>query len=571
MRFALGDVISVRACTFAAYPPNLIHDDRVFVRVIAKHKRLPYYSIEVHSTRGNLWTCADKDFWDLLPNAENKFVCDVHSDWIGDPASRLEISGALPAAHQFNPSTFVPFGKSKTKPPTRLKPGGSMDKKEHTAMDVARVNIGDEITARFNGKAFRAVVFGKIAGGLIVEHPMGIVVTNPTWHNAQYAPGKSPNGEMLLAINPKDVTSLARDANSVVNIGDRVSCKIGSKWVSDAIVYAISKDRLRVAVGHALNGNFSEQTPTDEWIVAGCRFAWKYMLSMEDVTLEQSAVGKSPPKPPKPQVGDKYKTVSGHTVTIAAIRENEEVAYLCVYEPGVDAGLSRWTVTDAWRKRNYHIKILDKFTVGEHSAWFYSFNSLIELVKAASDSEREEKVQMNEEKKTEGFMQMCKDDMEEAAYRGAARQITKGTRAILVAFLKSQGAKKAWIKAIVEMSESDWGCSMISWGLGVVLTYAPHLRENAHCQILAKEFRVEGLGSAVSQVGDIFRAQFEPMILKAVASLPTPPAEKLRILEEEKKGRRVADPTVNAAQAEQEAIATEAALKEQKPVAQANI
>ena len=138
---------------------------------------------------------------------------------------------------------------------------------------------------------------------------------------------------------------------------------------------------------------------------------------------------------------------------------------------------------------------------------------------------------MNKKESSEGasLVETVSADFSDAGYRVAAKQISKGTRTMLIKLLRNQGAKRAQIKAVSELLETEAGLAMISVGLGWALKYMPGLADNPRAQFLAKEFRVDGLATGGNLLFGSAMDTFLPMILSQLQSLPEPP--KLRVLE----------------------------------------
>lgn len=168
------------------------------------------------------------------------------------------------------------------------------------------------------------------------------------------------------------------------------------------------------------------------------------------------------------------------------------------------------------------------------------------------------------------FVARQKSRVAKGVYRAEARQLAKGTRAILVAFLKSQGFKRGEIKFATAMLEHPMGLPILSWGIGELINRVPHLRDNPHCKILEEELQVEAFASGMDLGLDAIREKFEPMVLGILARLPTPPAEMLRVTDAPKV--RVQAPTVDNSQATEVQAEQEAVMAEvKKSVATAQV
>lgn len=110
------------------------------------------------------------------------------------------------------------------------------------------------------------------------------------------------------------------------------------------------------------------------------------------------------------------------------------------------------------------------------------------------------------------LVETFKADGREAVYRATARKMTKETRAALVTLLKLAGAKNKEIKLVQKLAESEFGLGLIGVGLGLAFKYIPTLKDNQHAQILAKEFRVEGMTTEMVMLADKLQDMVMPMI-----------------------------------------------------------
>lgn len=148
--------------------------------------------------------------------------------------------------------------------------------------------------------------------------------------------------------------------------------------------------------------------------------------------------------------------------------------------------------------------------------------------------------------KTDGFVGMVKGDFGNAGYRVTANQLTKATKTALVNALNAKGAKKAQVKAISEVLDSEAGSALIAVALGMALTYVPMISDNPKAAVLAKEFRVGGMTTAGNAlIGQVTDTVF-PAVMKALNTLPEEKeAPKVRVAEP-KTPEVVAAPVVEA-------------------------
>ena len=122
--------------------------------------------------------------------------------------------------------------------------------------------------------------------------------------------------------------------------------------------------------------------------------------------------------------------------------------------------------------------------------------------------------------KENGFFNMVKADAENAAYRVAATQITNGTKGAILAIMEKQGQGSERIKTVSEMLDTEVGSAVVSLIVGMGLTYAPKISEDARVKRLAGEFRVNGLAVAGNAVMETAMEYFLPVIMNALQALP---------------------------------------------------
>jgi hypothetical protein len=164
----------------------------------------------------------------------------------------------------------------------------------------------------------------------------------------------------------------------------------------------------------------------------------------------------------------------------------------------------------------------------------------------------------------QSFMQMSKEDGEEALYRVGATQMSKAAKRTIVAVLKSKGAlgskgkkqAKSSELAIQEILDSPLGDIFVSGMLGYGLTYVPGFGQDPRIQRLAKEFRVGAMTQAGNEIMGVAMESFLPEISGILDKLP-------EVKEVAK--TRVAAPTDEAIEAEVEHEAEEAQQAEAKP------
>lgn len=133
-------------------------------------------------------------------------------------------------------------------------------------------------------------------------------------------------------------------------------------------------------------------------------------------------------------------------------------------------------------------------------------------------------------KASDNFTSMIKSDLKDTAYRIAVAQLTKAAKSAILMALQSQGSKKSQINAITSMLDTEMGSAVLSVIIGLFLTYAPSISDNAKAKILAEEFRVAGITIAGNELADVLFTNVLPVLIQAVSSLPKEET-KLRIEE----------------------------------------
>ena len=149
----------------------------------------------------------------------------------------------------------------------------------------------------------------------------------------------------------------------------------------------------------------------------------------------------------------------------------------------------------------------------------------ISIVGIKVQEEKETEKHMSTEKNM-GVIETFKSDAGDAGYRIAAKQISKGARAGLLALMRAKGAKRSWIKAVSEMMETEGGLAAISVALGWAMKYVPGLKDDTRAIALSKEFRVEGMAMGGNLLVDEAAEYFLPILMQ-IKNLPEPP--KVRV------------------------------------------
>jgi hypothetical protein len=117
-------------------------------------------------------------------------------------------------------------------------------------------------------------------------------------------------------------------------------------------------------------------------------------------------------------------------------------------------------------------------------------------------------------------------DVKNGTFRAGARQVPKLARTGLLAFLKAKKVKRAWIKSVSEMMETELGLQTIAFAMGWALKFVPGLKEDPRAIALAKEWRVAAIASVEDSVMNELM-QFMAPAFAHVLSMPMP--EKIRV------------------------------------------
>ena len=142
--------------------------------------------------------------------------------------------------------------------------------------------------------------------------------------------------------------------------------------------------------------------------------------------------------------------------------------------------------------------------------------------------------EMNMSKETTerpAFLDIIKGDAKDAGYRIAATQISKGTKAGIMAILTKQGGSSSALKAMEEMLDTAYGEALISFALGLGTHYAPIPQlQDPRVQKISEEFRIQAMSGAGNEIMSTVMEMLLPVIMGALASLPAEAtAEKARV------------------------------------------
>ncbi len=99
-------------------------------------------------------------------------------------------------------------------------------------------------------------------------------------------------------------------------------------------------------------------------------------------------------------------------------------------------------------------------------------------------------------------------EMEQAAFRIAARKVSKTVRHSIIQILKQLKFKKEHIAIFTQILRSDYGLAMVSYLMGHLVGNFPHLKEDKRIQKLSDELRVDGVAFAIEEsmehIGKLF-------------------------------------------------------------------
>jgi len=171
---------------------------------------------------------------------------------------------------------------------------------------------------------------------------------------------------------------------------------------------------------------------------------------------------------------------------------------------------------------------------------------------------KKEEKKMSEEKENQSFGKMLKQDFTNAAWRGAATQLTNAVQGAILLMLKDKGADENKIAVMKEILDTEYGKILIRAILGYSLTYMPTIGEDPRVQRLAEEFRVSAMDRSMEEVVGAASQYLMPAVKTAIAALP-PIEEAVPEVLKSKKKKRVSHKTRVAE--EQEVEETEQVAK----------
>lgn len=133
-----------------------------------------------------------------------------------------------------------------------------------------------------------------------------------------------------------------------------------------------------------------------------------------------------------------------------------------------------------------------------------------------------------------------KVDSVSAGYRAGGRKLTEFAQKGLIALMKSTGAKRKDINAMLLVAETTIGRALIGQLLGQGLTRFPGLQDNPKIQRLAEELRIESIANGMEMTFDALVSKLAPRLLgpleQIMSELPDP---EVKVESKDKKQVRV--------------------------------
>jgi hypothetical protein len=144
-------------------------------------------------------------------------------------------------------------------------------------------------------------------------------------------------------------------------------------------------------------------------------------------------------------------------------------------------------------------------------------------------SKKEVKTMNNAEKPK--MLEELKANLNDATYRVAGTQLTKGTKTALLAVMKKQGMDDGKLSGFSAFMETPFGDALISSILGVGIPYAPMIGDDPRAQRMAKELRTQGMTIIGNEIVGLAMSELFPLLQGAISSLPTGEEVKARVVE----------------------------------------
>lgn len=175
---------------------------------------------------------------------------------------------------------------------------------------------------------------------------------------------------------------------------------------------------------------------------------------------------------------------------------------------------------------------LPKYSQDKHR--LVSLNSYIKACKVNKNLLKKgaQKMSNNSTTTPNGFVDMFKDDLQEAGWRVASAQFTKVVKSGILACMKDKGMEEGKLGVVKEILESEIGNAIIASLLGYGLNYVPGLKEDKRIIKLASEFRVSGMATVGNEVMGYAMTYLLPAVQDAMKALPPLPEEDVKHVEE---------------------------------------
>lgn len=132
--------------------------------------------------------------------------------------------------------------------------------------------------------------------------------------------------------------------------------------------------------------------------------------------------------------------------------------------------------------------------------------------------------------------------LEKAAYRFAARRVSKAAKDGLVLVLQKTGASKKHINAFIQVVDTEIGHAAVSCLLGFVIPKMPGVDKDPRVARLCQEFRIEGMAIGGEAAMDSLIGIIAPGLQTFLSALPPETSSsKMRIAEDSSKAEEIED------------------------------
>ena len=118
-------------------------------------------------------------------------------------------------------------------------------------------------------------------------------------------------------------------------------------------------------------------------------------------------------------------------------------------------------------------------------------------------------------------------DLRKSGYRLGQSKALEVAKQLLIAGLEKDETIKEHTKEFAKFLDTPIGKAMLSYFVGIGLTYAPKINNNEHVFNLAREFRVDGM----HKVGHEFVDQIKENIVPVINQLRSSTKPKIRVVE----------------------------------------